>query len=343
MSRLSNGILIVFPIMVFLLVLASMEDRKDGIVVVGWGGSTQNAISAAMIDSFSRETGLAVREDSYDGSYSLLESKAESSKGNWDVVEVETTVLNQAASRDLVREIPNLDSVSGVKESRKSKYGAGLFEWWTVLSWNKTRIPEGVEEPSTWDDFWDTRKYPGPRGIRKSPRAALEIALLADGVPADSLYPLDVERALNKLDLIRDEIRWWETGGEQQARLLSEYTMSTAWSGRVWVLIQDGEPVDMTLNGGIADVDWWVIPKNTSDYATAVEFVRHALRADVQADFSNLTGYGPVNNDAYPMLDERIRTYIDPRFLEEPTTDFDARWWAENEAEVLNRWRNWLL
>ena len=37
------------------------------------------------------------------------------------------------------------------------------------------------EEP---EDFWDVEKFPGKRGVYKTPKFNLEFALIADGVPA---------------------------------------------------------------------------------------------------------------------------------------------------------------
>ena len=62
---------------------------------------------------------------------------------------------------------------------------------------------------------WRTRKPP--------------IALLADGVPADKLYPIDMDRAFHKLDEIKPHITVWWTTGAQPAQLLldKEVVMAT--------------------------------------------------------------------------------------------------------------------
>jgi len=57
--------------------------------------------------------------------------------------------------------------------------------------------------------------------MRKTPRNNLEWALMADGVPADGVYAElrtddGVDRAFDKLETIRDNIRWWEDGTKPQ-------------------------------------------------------------------------------------------------------------------------------
>ena len=63
----------------------------------------------------------------------------------------------------------------------------------------------------------------------------LLIALLADGVPMDKLYPLDVDRAFRKLEQIKPDIATWWTSGGQSAQLISdgEVDMIQAWNGRI--------------------------------------------------------------------------------------------------------------
>jgi putative spermidine/putrescine transport system substrate-binding protein len=52
--------------------------------------------------------------------------------------------------------------------------------------------------------------FPGTRALRNDPQTVLEAALLADGVPRDKLYPLDVDRAFKKLEQIKPDIAvWW--------------------------------------------------------------------------------------------------------------------------------------
>ena len=66
-------------------------------------------------------------------------------------------------------------------------------------------------------DFFDAEKFPGKRGLKKAPKALLEMALMGDGVPADQVYealatPEGLDRAFAKLDTIKRDVVWWESG-----------------------------------------------------------------------------------------------------------------------------------
>ena len=59
--------------------------------------------------------------------------------------------------------------------------GVGIFVWSTVMAYNGDKLKTA---PTTWADFWDVKKFPGKRGMRKGARYNLEFALMADGVQA---------------------------------------------------------------------------------------------------------------------------------------------------------------
>ena len=75
--------------------------------------------------------------------------------------------------------------------------------------------------------------------MRKQPEYALESALLADGVSPDQIYttlatPEGVDRAFKKLDEIKPNLLWWESGAQPLQYLASgEVVMATAFNGRV--------------------------------------------------------------------------------------------------------------
>ena len=57
---------------------------------------------------------------------------------------------------------------------------------------------------------------------RKHPIYALETALIADGVPMDKLYPLDVDRAFKKLEQLKPHVLVWWSSGAQSAQVLKD-------------------------------------------------------------------------------------------------------------------------
>ena len=95
--------------------------------------------------------------------------------------------------------------------------GANQLFYSTVYAYNAKRLSGA--KPTTIEDFFDLERFPGRRGMRRSPVANLELALLGDGVPIDKVYAVldtkdGIDRAFRKLDTIKDEIVWWEAGAQ---------------------------------------------------------------------------------------------------------------------------------
>ena len=74
---------------------------------------------------------------------------------------------------------------------------------------------------------------------RAMPAAAqlpfVEAAVIADGVPKDEVYPVDIDRAFASFDRIKPHVvKWWEAGA-QPAQMLTdnEVPMAVAFNGRI--------------------------------------------------------------------------------------------------------------
>ena len=52
--------------------------------------------------------------------------------------------------------------------------------WSSVYAYDSSKV-RNWNAPKTMADFFDTKAYPGKRGMRKSPKVTMEFALIADG------------------------------------------------------------------------------------------------------------------------------------------------------------------
>ena len=176
----------------------------------------------------------------------------------------------------------------------------------------------------------------------------LEVALLADGVAPDKLYPLDVDRAFKKLEQIKPYITVWWTSGAQSAQLLNdgEVDMVMAWNGRVSALAGEGAKVGFTYNQGILQNTSLCILKDAPNLPTAVRFLNEAVDPVNQANLPLHIDYGPANPKAF---DTGV---IKPeRVAQLPSAPENARkqalmsyaWWSSMEGEAAEkRWASFM-
>ena len=171
---------------------------QQQITVVNFGGANANAQKKAYYEPFEKATGTKVIAVEYNGEQAKIKAMVETKKVTWDVVEVESPDAARGCDEGLFEKMDY--SKLGGKESflpaAVSECGVGVFVWSTVMAWNGDKLKDG---PKTWADFWDTKKFPGKRGMRKGARYNLEFALMADGVKAADVY-----KAVNKVFLLNN-------------------------------------------------------------------------------------------------------------------------------------------
>jgi len=268
-----------------------------------FGGVYQAAQREGWLKPYSDLTGVTFQE-SEESSNATIKAQVESGNVEWDVVDVGND-FGLDANKDLLEPLDyTLIDKSQILDGFASDYRVGDITYGVALAYNTDKT-KGVA-PAGWADFFDTTKIPGKRGLWKySTGGVLEFALMADGVPPKDLYAggqLDIPRALKKLDTIKNDIVWWNSGAESQDLIGSgEVAMSMIWNGRGYSAKHtDGKPVEIQWNQQILTADYFVVPKGTPNKQVAMEFIAWALCANNNAAVSNKIPYGPTNKNATP-------------------------------------------
>src|SRR6266852_3399632 len=157
----------------------------NDITVISFGRADQAALTAAYYRSFRKSTGIDVKSASYDGQTTELEQMVKTGKTVWAVMQVESRTLQLGCQAGLFEKLDHgkIGDKSDFIPGAVSDCGVGIFAWSLALAYDADKVKRA---PGSWADFWDVKKYPGKRGLRRSAKYTLEIALLADGVaPAD--------------------------------------------------------------------------------------------------------------------------------------------------------------
>jgi putative spermidine/putrescine transport system substrate-binding protein len=219
--------------------------------------------------------------------------------------------------------------------------------WSTVYAFDTTKLNP---QPTTMADFFDVRKFPGKRGVRKSPKGLLEWALIADGVSPKDVYkvlgtPAGLDRAFKKADSIKSSIVWWDAGA-QPPQLLADgaVVMTMAYNGRIYDAEHNGhKPFKIVWDGQIYDFEYWGIPTGTKHQAAAEKFVTFATAPDRIGDLSNYIPYAPPRKSAI----SKISATILPNMPTAPANfadalQIDASFWADNIDMITKRFEAWI-
>jgi len=317
--------------------------KTTSIVVASSGGKLEEAFTVAYYKPFTAKTGIEIVSTT--NTYSKLKAMVDAGAVEWDVAQIDSAAAATNAMLGLLEKldygvIDKTDLIDGVPHDNYIPCDVAA----AVISWN-TKNVKAAEAPQTWAELWDMKRFNGQRGFWKQPFQTMEIALMADGVTKDKLYPIDVERALKSLDRIKSQIFWWSSGG-QSAQILIDGDISAgmSWNGRVFDPKQAGAPVDFHFNQALFVADSWVIPRGSKNRQAAMDFIAFSLQAAPQAEFAKAIPYGPVNRKALALLDKQRLAFLpssEENFPKGVFQNFD--WWAENGQKTGERFNSWIL
>jgi putative spermidine/putrescine transport system substrate-binding protein len=320
-------------------------EAGGALTVASFGGAWQDAQRRAVFEPFAASSGVKVVDVEYDGAYEEVREKG--AAGEWDVVDVEPVELLRGAAAGIYLPI----DYSGIDEAAlpewaRHPHGVALMNYAIVMGYDTAAFSDAASAPSppsTWADFWDLERFPGQRALRSTPEWMLEVALLADGVPAEELYPLDLDRAFRSLAAIEEEVVFFDDWAAPAELLAAgEVAFAVGTNGRLAGARDAGESLDLSWSGGIVSSDYFVIPAGTENPERAQELVRYAVGGEAQAAFPRLIDYGPVNPRAFEALPPNVRLRLPshPDHAAE-SVRFDAGWWLEHEDEAHERYDAW--
>ncbi|HLU01069.1 MAG TPA: ABC transporter substrate-binding protein [Burkholderiaceae bacterium] len=320
--------------------------KPDRIVMNDAGGATQAANRKTFYNAFEKKYGITIVNTS---PVDLGKLRAMVTSGNieWTVTEIAGPDAILAERSGLLEPLDHsvIDLSNYPEHLRDRKYVFPKSAYSTIIGYRSDVFGEG-KGPQSWADFWDVKKFPGPRTMQNSPVENLEFALLADGVAPENLYPLDVDRAFKKMDEIKPHVAVWWTTGAQSAQLLvdQEAVIGTAWNGRYYSLIKEGAPISIVWNQGAIKESAFGIPKGAKDAYWGQRLLAVTADAKLQGEYANIIGYPGLNLEATKHTDPKLLPYL-PTSPENLSKQFwvNLEWWSDNRAAIQERWMRWLL
>ncbi|MGG1949266.1 ABC transporter substrate-binding protein [Trinickia sp. NRRL B-1857] len=317
------------------------------LTVVNFGGANADAQKVAYYQPFEQKTGDKVTAVEYNGETAKIKAMVEAKHVNWDVVEVESGDLGRGCDEGLYEKLDwsKIAKKSELIPESPSTCGVGFFVWSTAIAYNADKLKTA---PTGWVDFWDVKKFPGKRALRKGARGNLEFALMADGVAPKDVYKVlatkaGQDRAFKKLDELKPNIQWWEAGAQPPQFLVAgDVVMSSAFNGRIDAAQREGKNLKVVWNGSIYDLDYWVIPKGSPNKALAEQFIAYSVSSKPQQLYAQHIAYGPANRDAIKSLDGKTLSNLpnSPANGKNAVLQ-DAAFWTDYGDELEQRFASW--
>lgn len=339
------------------MVAATPVLGAESLTVVSWGGAYTNSQVQAYHKPWEKKTGIKINSEDYNGGLAQVKAQVESGNVAWDLVDVELSDAVRGCDEGLLEEIdhsmlpPAPDGTPAMDDfipGTLTDCAVGQIVWSTVYAYDKSKFSGA--KPATMADFFDLKRFPGKRGMRKGPKPNLEFALLGDGVPADKVYetlstPEGVDRAFAALDRIKDEVIWWEAGAQPPQMLADgEVAMTTAYNGRLFnAIFTEKKPFEIVWDGQVWDLDLWGIPRGSKNLEATLKFVKFSTDTQRLADQAKWISYGPVRKSSLPLVAAEMQPHM-PTYSEnfKNAVQNDFEWWADHQDEMNERFAAWL-
>lgn len=321
---------------------AMAQDKPSQIVSANTGGPYMEATLEAWGKPFTEETGIEVLGD---GPQTLpqLKQMVDAGRVTWDVVEV-PPVFTLRYCGTLFQKLPaDLQNVENVIPGFGNECGVPDAGYANLMLYNTETYPNGG--PQNWADFFDTEKFPGTRGLWDGAEGVnLEIALMADGVAPEDIYPMDLDRAFAKLTELRPNLVFWRSGAQSTQMMESqEVDMLMAWSSRAYPALKNGAPFEPVWNQHIVYNNVLAIPMGAAHPDVSADYIRLAIRPDRQARISELYPITPAIIGTSPNLDEAgLKVFAATPERTANAVRPNLAWVAEHSEEIQKRWTEWL-
>ncbi|MGY4334767.1 putative spermidine/putrescine transport system substrate-binding protein [Bradyrhizobium sp. LB7.2] len=314
--------------------------------VANYGGALMEAEQKAIFEPFEKTTGIKLRAFP---TADIIKVKVMVETGNveWDVIETSPSqIMNLLKTGDYFEKIDYSLVDDRVSKEYRSDYGLGLDVFATVMAY-RTDAFNGAA-PKSWADFWNSTKFPGDRalfGIGSS-GPEMEFALMAAGVSPETVYPIDIDKAMSSYEKIRKSVvKWWTTGAQPVQMLTDrEVVMTSVWNGRMAGLQAQGVPVAICWNQGLASYTSLAIPKGAKNKANAMKYIAYATMPIPQARLALAIPYGPVNEGFINYVPpERLAILPTAPEIRKQLLPFDYDWWGANREAAATKFNKWLL
>ena len=365
MKRWIVGVLPAVLLLSVVVLFGTLWMTRHGpkLTVASWAGQYGHAQASALLVPFASRSGIDVRLAIYDGGTVELARQVATGQYAWDIVDLELPDAVAACHQGLLEPIDAAtlpDGPNGVPAARDFVAGAigpcwvGSVVYSQVIAYDPRRF--AGHEPSTLADFFDLKRFPGSRALRRaSPKLNLEMALLADGVAPGEVYaalstPAGVARALAKLDAIRSALVWWSDKDPPAGMVANgRAAFSTILNGDVFDAATHHSELGVIWDRQLYEFEVFGIPKGNPKRAMAMDFIRFATQAENLAAVAGWVPYGPARASALPQVGDNpeLKIAMTPYL---PTTQdhfatafaVDDEWWRLHGAGVEVLWQAWL-
>jgi putrescine transport system substrate-binding protein len=312
-------------------VSAGAQQRDRTVNVYNWS----DYVEPTVIESFTKETGIKVKYDTFDAN-ETLETKLLAGKSGYDVVVPTAYFLERQIKAGVFQKLDksklsNIGNVWADIAKRLATYDPGNqyavnYMWGTVgIGYNvkKAREVLGLSGPigdamANWDIVFKPEQLAKFKGcgvhMLDSADDVMPAALHYLGLDPNTKQEADLSKAADLVTKVRPNVAKFHSSEYLNGLASGEICLVLGWSGDIKQAqkraaeAKAGVEVGYAIPKGGAQMffDNFAIPKDAPHAAEAHAFIDYMLRADVAAKNSNFLGYANGNLASQKLMDKAV-------------------------------------
>lgn len=307
---------------------ALSQAKKDRVVnIYNWS----DYIDPAVLEQFTRETGIKVRYDTFD-SNDTLETKLLAGRSGYDIVVPTAYFLERQIKVGVFQKLDrsklgNIGNIWPDIAARLAVYDPGNlyavnYMWGTTgIGYNVKKIRE-IFGPDAKIDSWEMVFRPENLARFKSCGVMmldssddiLPAALRYLGLNPNSADPADLEKAAKLVGELRPFVRKFHSSDYLTSLATGEVCFVVGWSGDIMQAkrraaeARSGVEIGYVVpkEGAQMWFDSFAIPKDAKNVEEAHEFINFMLRPEIAARNSNFVAYANGNLASQKLIDREI-------------------------------------
>jgi putrescine transport system substrate-binding protein len=319
--------------------LAAQAKKERVVNIYNWS----DYIDPAVIEDFTKTTGIKVRYDTFD-SNDTLETKLLTGKSGYDVVVPTAYFLERQIKAGVFQKLDrsklsNIGNVWPQIAARLSTYDPGNlyavnYMWGTTgIGFNVKKLRE-ILGPNAAIDSWDMVFK--PENLAKFALCGVMMLDSSDDILPAALRYLrldpntkdasELEKAADLVAKVRPSVRKFHSSEYLNSLASGEVCFVVGWSGDIKQAQKRGVEAKSGIDIGYAIpkegaqmwFDNFAIPKDAKNIDEAHEFINYMLRPEAAARNSNFISYANGNLASQPLIDKAI--FSDPTVYPDEAT-----------------------
>ena len=316
----------------------ALGQAPRSLVMVNWGGIANEGFGRFYGDPFAAANpGIRVTQDSTGPSAGRIRSMVESRRVTWDLCDSSASTAFLLGGMNLLEKTDYsiVDRSKVISPGFALEHGAAPYSFSSVLAYDSSKFPT---PPTSWADFWDLRRFPGQRLLRRDALGAMDAAMMSLGRAPAEVYPIDTRAALRRIGEIRRNTVYWSSGSESEQFLRTgEAVMGQIWHTRASVLQRETQGrIKFIWNQGLLQPGIFVAPRGNPGGELAQRLLASMLaNEEGQVGLLGLLGNGPTNPAAAARVPAELRANnpTDPE-NERQQLSLNGQWWGVNYQQA---------